>query len=706
MKDDQKTKKQIIEELNELRECIAELKGFKEKIEQSRTNQEKFTKAFLQNSIPVGLTTLEEGRFVEVNNSFLKLLGCTREEVIGYSLIECGFITEDQRAAIFDELNKKGHIENLEVKITTKDGALRDGLFNAVLMTVNNEKYLLIVIIDVTARKQAEEALHRSEKKFRTLYDSTSDAVMFIGEKNFLDCNKATLVIFGCETREEFCRKHPADLSPSRQPCGTDSIVLANQMIATAVEKGSAHFEWMHMRNDTGEVFPADVLLTAIELDGKPVVQALVRDITERKQAEKKSQSTLNFLQTLINTIPSPIFCKDINGLYQECNKEFEDYTGCKKEDIIGKGVYEMYPKDVADKYNEMDSALFREPGRQIYEHPIIYADGNRHDVVVNKATYLNADGTMAGMVGVMVDITERKRAEEELRESQAKYQLLFNNSLDAIAVLGGMPPKFLFINPAFLRLFGYTLEEILAFSAGDIFLLVHPEDRKMVKNLLHSRFSKKDTPSKYESRIVTKDGKVRWVEVTASLFFNKEQLWSQAIYRDVTDRKQADEVLAKYREGLEQLVEERTQELENKTKTLEELNIALKVLLQHRDADRKELEDRFVINVKNLIIPFAEKMKGTHLDERQLAYLSIIETHLNDITSSMIKKMHQFNFTPTEVEVASLIKEGKATKKIAGIMGIATSSIDTHRNNIRKKLGISKKNVNLRSQLQSFDQY
>jgi DNA-binding CsgD family transcriptional regulator len=98
------------------------------------------------------------------------------------------------------------------------------------------------------------------------------------------------------------------------------------------------------------------------------------------------------------------------------------------------------------------------------------------------------------------------------------------------------------------------------------------------------------------------------------------------------------------------------------------------------------------------------EKMKSSRLDERQLAYLNIIETHINDIASSMMKKMRHFNFTSTEVEVASLIREGKSTKEIVDIIGIAASSVHTHRNNIRKKLDISKENVNLRSHLQSLE--
>ncbi|MCE5211469.1 MAG: PAS domain S-box protein, partial [Deltaproteobacteria bacterium] len=129
------------------------------------------------------------------------------------------------------------------------------------------------------------------------------------------------------------------------------------------------------------------------------------------------------------------------------------------------------------------------------------------------------------------------KKAEEALRESERKYQLLFDNSIDAIAVFGGKPPKFLFVNPAFLRLFGYTLEEILAFSPDDIFLTIYPDDRKMVKKHLRDRFRQEDNYNRYEFRVVTKDGQVRWVEISATLFSKNGQFLSQAICRDITER-------------------------------------------------------------------------------------------------------------------------------------------------------------------------
>ena len=155
---------------------------------------------------------------------------------------------------------------------------VKDGLVQGTVAT----------FFDITERRRAENALLQSEMKFRTLYDSTGDAVMLLDERGFFDCNSATLKMFGCATREEFYLKHPADLSPPEQPCGTDSRILANRYIATAMQEGSHRFEWLHSRVDNGETFPVEVLLSVMGLDGRMVLQATVRDITERKQAEQQ----------------------------------------------------------------------------------------------------------------------------------------------------------------------------------------------------------------------------------------------------------------------------------------------------------------------------------------------------------------------------------------------------------------------------------
>ncbi|PXF58743.1 MAG: hypothetical protein C4B58_05465 [Deltaproteobacteria bacterium] len=155
----------------------------------------------------------------------------------------------------------------------------------------------MVVVISAVLRRREELeqlvtertiALADSEKRFRTLYETTGDAIMMLDEKGFLACNPKTLSIFGVATVEEFCSRHPADLSSARQPDGTDSMTAARERIETAMTEKSNRFEWIHKRQDTGEDFPAEVLLSAMELNGRQVLQATVRDITDRKRAEEE----------------------------------------------------------------------------------------------------------------------------------------------------------------------------------------------------------------------------------------------------------------------------------------------------------------------------------------------------------------------------------------------------------------------------------
>ncbi len=152
--------------------------------------------------------------------------------------------------------------------------------------------------------------------------------------------------------------------------------------------------------------------------------EGIVEDITKRKAIEEKLNEQVYFLQVLIDTIPAPIFYKNAKGIYLGCNRAFESYLGKSKELIIGKTVYEVTPKDTADKYHEMDLALFRNPGVQIYETVVIYPDGLQHNVIFNKATYKDTDGNVAGLVGVILDVTDLKEKEIELRKAKEEAEI------------------------------------------------------------------------------------------------------------------------------------------------------------------------------------------------------------------------------------------------------------------------------------------
>lgn len=143
---------------------------------------------------------------------------------------------------------------------------------------------------EIEERRKAEQALRESELRFRTIYESSNDAIMLLDEHGFFDCNTRTLELFGVGSKDEFCKYHPAELSPPAQPDGTDSMSAAQERIATAMADGYCSFEWMHRRS-SGEDFPAHVLLSSLELNGRQVLQATVRDITERRQAEEATKA-------------------------------------------------------------------------------------------------------------------------------------------------------------------------------------------------------------------------------------------------------------------------------------------------------------------------------------------------------------------------------------------------------------------------------
>ena len=280
-------------------------------------------------------------------------------------------------------------------------------------------RYFLAIIGNITERKQAEENLRRSETKFRTLYDSTSDAVMLLDEKGFFDCNPATLAVFGCATREEFCSKHPADVSPPMQPDGTDSRTLANQRIATAREKGTNHFEWMHKRADTGETFTADVLLNAMELDGKPVLQAVVRDITERKRAEESLRHERTLMGALMDNIPAAVYFKDAASRFIRVNRAHSRKFGLSDPaQLAGKSDADFFSGEHAQQALAAEQEILR-TGQPLLnvEEKETWLDGTVSWVLTTKLPLRDAAERVIGTCGISLDITDRKQMEQALAE-------------------------------------------------------------------------------------------------------------------------------------------------------------------------------------------------------------------------------------------------------------------------------------------------
>lgn len=184
-----------------------------------------------------------------------------------------------------------------------------------------------------------------------------------------------------------------------------------------------------------------------------------------------------------------------------------------------------------------------------------------------------------------------------------------------------------------------------------------------------------------------------RWYYMRAIRMAGEGPLRVVVSHENITALKLTEEALTKSRE-----------DMNHRKQSLEEANIALKVLLKHRENDRRELEQRMLTNVKGLVLPYVEKLKRSQLKLREKTLVDIIDTHLKDIISPLLQHLTHARIllTPQEMQVTTLVKDGKSSKEIADILSISVTTVHFHRKNLRKKFGLARTRTNLRSHLLS----
>lgn len=269
----------------------------------------------------------------------------------------------------------------------------------------------------------------------------------------------------------------------------------------------------------------------------------LYGEISERKKAEKAIKASEQFLQTLLDSIPAPVFYKNTDGKYTGCNKAFEDFLGMKKEDIIGKTVFDVAPEELAAYYYEADKALFQSKDSQVYEAHVKPSNGSTRDVVFHKAVFYDLKGTLVGLIGIILDVTDRKRVEESLRKSEASLA-----NAQRIAHLGNWEWDIV-INKVrwsdeVYRIFGLAPREFGA--TYEAFLnSVHPDDRECVKESVNKTLHEK-IPCNIDYRIVLPEGTERIVHAQAEVVFDDtgKAIGMNGTVQDITERKRTEEAL------------------------------------------------------------------------------------------------------------------------------------------------------------------
>jgi PAS domain S-box-containing protein len=304
---------------------------------------------------------------------------------------------------------------------------------------LGRQRYLNSIRREVFLDRQHRE----DETKFRTLFESSRDAIMLRDRTTLIDCNRAALELFGFATKEQFMAKRPGELSPPRQPDGTDSQVTARDQIEAAYAQGGQFFRWLFQRQDE-TVFPAEVQLSRVELDKKVLLQALVRDIGSRKRVEEALRRSEGFLDSIIEHSPHAMWISDDQGTLIRLNQACRDLLHLTDDEVVGK--YNMLRDNLVEEQGHMPLVRRVFEKGETVKFAVTYDSSRlRHlqlrdtafavlDVTVSPV--LDANGRVVYGIIQHVDITERKQMEQALREREARYAALFeHNPIETIVV-------------------------------------------------------------------------------------------------------------------------------------------------------------------------------------------------------------------------------------------------------------------------------
>ena len=415
-------------------ESIQDITAHRREDEALRESEERFRSLFERSADAI---LLQDGeRLIDCNNAALKMLKCKRKEEIknlhpaqispefqpdGRSSRE---ISEEMTRKAFETgshrfewLGQRPNGEEIPIEITLT------------AIPSKGKRILFAMVKDITERKRVQEALLRSMDFLYKILDSIGDPI-FVKDRDhrFVLVNESLCRLTG-HSRQELLGNTDYEFFPKEQ---VDVFWEKDELVLRTGEENVNEETITDAKGEIRTIITKKTLY--IDKAGEKFIVGVIRDITERKAAEIAFQENMRFLQRLIDTIPNPIFYKDAGGFYQGCNLAFQRYLGLEREEIIGKTVYDISPRELAERYEQMDEALFQSPGIQIYESSVLNADGTRHDVIFNKATYTDSMGKVAGLVGVIIDITERKQMERELLRAKEGAETATKTKSDFLA--------------------------------------------------------------------------------------------------------------------------------------------------------------------------------------------------------------------------------------------------------------------------------
>jgi len=345
-------------------------------------------------------------------------------------------------ASVVSDALEHGLPYDVQLQITTAKG--NDKWVRAIGIPERKNgktKYLNGIFQDITYQKTAQKALIESEEKYRTLFEMSDDAILTLDKNSVISCNQATVDLFGCKSKEEFLSKHPRDLSPKYQSDGRESRIASEKMISIAYQTGKNFFEWTHSRMD-GTTFPVEILLTPMKIDGRDIIQAIVRDISERKRAKselqkakEKAEENRNYLNNIINNIGDPIFVKDEQSKFLLVNGAFCNLLALTENEIIGKTLSENFESEEQDVFIGIDRQVLKDGKENINEELLTVGEGEALTISTRKTRFIDSNGKKH-LIGVIRNFSKRKKIEQEILFKNALLEAQSEASIDGIVVV------------------------------------------------------------------------------------------------------------------------------------------------------------------------------------------------------------------------------------------------------------------------------
>ncbi len=475
------------------------------------------------------------------NDECERITGYKKEEVIGKSWHEL-FVPRDMwwpqeyTFAEWVKLNPRGRYEK---PIVTKSGEYRDIFWsNSAIFGADNESLIAIAIgFDVTELKQAKSALVESEEKYQTLLEQSNDAVYLMSSERYEFVNDKFIELFGW-TREEL-------LSPDFQT----SMVIApesREFIEQRINnfknniKQPDRYEFIGI-NKSGRRIDIEVIVSHLNINNRVVTQGIYRDITERKRIERELKSAYVEMEQIFKA-STPMIVIDRNFHILKINEPYENLYRQKESSIYGELCYKLYSGPLC---NTSDCPMYRLANihdKYEYEDTTVLSDGTKIESIVTAMPYYNAEGELLGIVENYIDITDRKKAELQLREREEYYRAIWENSPIGLC-LTDKDGVYHYVNRSYCRIYGFDKDDLIGNNYRD--LILADEHRGGPFGRYDSLFETGKSGEKGESKFIRNDGTIVWVEYTNDFVFSdgKPKLMV-TMNNDISEKKKAEQEL------------------------------------------------------------------------------------------------------------------------------------------------------------------